>query len=145
MIIAAIAGVIAHFMPGINSFFSGKKETGILYVIEFTGVDGDFAASIKEGDPVYDAGRNYQIGKVSAVDTENHTVITYDETTGEAVCVEHPELKNIIVTVEVKAVYTSGEGYYVNGQRIAVGKAFNVRFPGFTGNGYCIALEDNAQ
>jgi len=145
MILVTVAAVVAYFLPGLTSFFSHRKEISIEYVIEITGVEGDFAANIKENDPVYDTSRNYEIGRVSSVETVSHKVLSYNEETGVAEYKDHPQLKKILVTVKGDAIYTAGEGYSINGQRIAVGKQFNVRFPKFKGSGYCIGIVDSSK
>ena len=68
-------------------------------------------------------------------------MLVYNETSGVAELKPHPELKNIIVTVECTATYIEGKGFTVSGERIAVGKQFNLRFPEFSGSGYCIDVK----
>ena len=53
-------------------------------------------------------------------------------------------LKNIVVTVTAKAIYTDGSGYSVNGDRIAVGNSYNISFPDFSGSAYCIEVSATA-
>lgn len=138
IIIAMIATLIVYFLPNITSGFSDKDEVDLIYVIEFSGIDSEFITNIKSQDAVYDATQNYQIGTVKTVENDNYNVLVYNELTEAAEMKSHPELKNIIVTVECKAIYSEREGYLVNGQRIAVGRKYNLRFPSFLGSGYCI-------
>ena len=144
LILAVVAAIVAYFLPGISSYFDQGEDYDITYVIEFRGVDSEFVSKILADDVVYDSTYNYKIGTVTAVENDNYNVLTYNEESGVAEYKPHPELKNIIVTVVGKAKYTAADGFLINGQRIAVGKLLHVKFPEFSGSGYCIdvALSD---
>ena len=100
--------------------------------------------------PVYDSINHYEIGNVKGeVASDSHMILVNsgkkiqnggNEYSGEYV--PHPELKNIVVTVEGQGIYSGeNESFMINGQRIAVGKEFYVRLGGFTGIGYCISMD----
>ena len=44
------------------------------------------------------------------------------------------------VTITATAEYVPGEGYRIDGTRIAVGEAMALRFPDFVCEGYCISV-----
>ena len=150
LIIAVVAMLIAYFLPGISSYFSDGDKYIVTYEIEFRGIDSDVdLKGITSGMPVFDARNNSEIGQVKTEVVVNpHGVLV---NSGELIengngeykgnIVSHPTLKDIVITVEGEAIY-SGENasFLINGQRIAVGREFNVRFGGFTGVGYCTGL-----
>ena len=59
---------------------------------------------------------------------------------GVGVLAAHDGKYNVIVTISADGEYKEGEGYSVNGRRIAVGEKMALRFPNYVGEGYCIAL-----
>ena len=141
IILAAITISVMYFIPEIASDFTSGNDVKITYVIEFRGVDSDFVTKIKSNDIVYEAGKNYKYGIVKAVENDNYNTLIYNDTSGVAELKPHPELRNIIVTVECDATYIEGRGYTINGERIAVGKQYNLRFPTFAGSGYCVDVK----
>ena len=137
IVVLAVAALVMYFLPGITERFASDGEAEITYVLEFRGVDSSFIANIQGGDKVYDAGQNFNMGVVKSVETEPYRTLEYDNVLGEAVMKDHPEMKTLIITVTASAIYTENEGYSINGERIAVGGKYNVRFPNFTGAAYC--------
>ena len=138
IVIAIIAAIVTYLVPGL--FNVAADETDITFTIEFRGVDSSFITNIKNGDSVYDSSKHYMLGNVKSVENYAHTVLVYNEDTGVAEMKEVEGLKNIVVTVTAKAIYTDGKGYSVNGERIAVGCAYNISFPDFSGSAYCIEV-----
>lgn len=151
VVLAAVASLVAYFLPGITSYFTREEEYTITYKIEIRGVDGDIDISNIGSDMlVYDVINNYEIGSTKGeVGVEPYKVLVNSgelmegsENEYEGKYVDHPQLKNIVITVEGRGVYSSeSESFMINGQRIAVGKEFNIRIGGFTGVGYCIGME----
>ena len=141
IMLLVVAALVVYFLPGITERFSTKGEVEITYVLEFRGVDDIFIANVQGGDNVYDAGQNFDMGKVKSVATEPYSTLEYDSSLNEAIMKDHPELKTLIITVTASAIYTEGEGYSINGERIAVGGKYNVRFPNFTGTAYCTQIK----
>ena len=76
--------------------------------------------------------------KVVAPEENNNGTITSATYTGELV--PYPDKYNITVYISTTAEYEKGVGYTVNGRRIAVGEAIEMRFPEFSGVGYCITF-----
>lgn len=141
IIISIVFVLASYFLPGISNRLAGNEEVTIEYVIEFQCVDNEFVTNIKPNDVVYDASQNYNIGTVKTVENDNYNTLVYDENTGVAEFKQHFDFKNITVTIMSTAIYVEDEGYVINGQRIAVGKQFNLRFPEFSGSGYCVDMK----
>lgn len=140
IILAVVAAVVLYFIPGAFQRLTATDETDIVFTLEFKGVDEAFIANIKNGDAVYDANRNYMLGSVKSVEHYAYTILVYNEAEGTSEMKEVQGLANLIVTVKAKAIYTDGEGYSVNGERIAVGHAYDISFPNFNGSAYCVEL-----
>ena len=151
-LLAVVFVVISYFLPGITSYFTKNEEYTVIYKIEFRGVDSDIDMSnITDGMNVYDTINNYEIGTVKGkISVEPHMILANSgeqDKNGdfEGTLVAHPKLKNIVVTIEGKAIYSADdESFLINGQRIAVGREFNVRMGGFTGVGYCVSFDPYA-
>ncbi len=113
----------------------------IHYTVEILGVDDEYIEKVKENDAVVDSISKHSLGTVVAVDyNTRHTVLEYDETQNAGVLSVYPDKYDIIITVTAKASYKSGEGYSVNGHRIAVGERVSLRFPDYVGEGYCVGI-----
>lgn len=136
--LAVVTAVVIYLVPGLLN--AAAEETDITFTLEFRGVDSAFVTNIKNGDSVYDSSKHYMLGNVKSVENYAYNVLVYNDETGTAEMKDVDGLKNIIVTVTAKAVYTDGEGYSVNGERIAVGCAYNISFPDFSGKAYCIEV-----
>ncbi len=142
-VISAILYVFAPFSTVKNLFTS--EETTIEYTIEFIGVDKKYVNEIQKNDIVVDAVSKNHIGTVQAADynnpyTEFEAIQKKNENTLEGVLVEHPDKCNVLVTIAATAKYGEGDGYRVNGYRIAVGEKMSLVFPNYMGEGYCIDL-----
>ena len=143
IVLAIIAILVVYFIPGASDRIAATDKTDITFTVEFKGVDSDFVANVNAGDTVYDSSKNFMLGTVKAVENYAYTVPVYN---GSEVAEmrEVEGLKNLVVTVTASAVYTDEEGYSVNGERIAVGCAYNISFPHFSGEAYCIELTTGA-
>lgn len=141
-LILAVALVVSVYSPSGYRFGFGKEAT-LVYTIEVSGVPAEYASAINVDDPVYDAD-GYALGVVAAdVEVQPYTVYEYksdDEGNGSLVAVEHSDLKSLIITVSVKADYNEGEGYSVDGKRIAVGAEYELVLPAFESVGECVGL-----
>lgn len=142
MVLIIVASLIYVFLPTswIRSILADDK-VDIQYTIEIQGVDEAFLENISENDIVLDSVSKGTIGTVTAIDYSTpYTQLEYNETTQSGVLSVVPEKYNMLITISVNADYTEGEGYAVNGTRIAVGELMNLRFPNFTAEGYCISV-----
>ncbi len=117
----------------------------IEYRVVFENVDEGFREKIKEGEIVYNSRTMAAVGRVVSVESgENYFVYEYD---GESQIIkrEYPNRYNIDVVIGVTANFSNGEGYSVEGARIAVGKELEFRFSDFVGRGFCRDLWTEAQ
>lgn len=146
LVLAIIAGAVYLFSPG--SFFqkAGASEQGTLsYTVEFHGVDGEYLNKIKENDIVVDSVTKSSLGTVTAVDyNTKQRVLEYvkNEVDGTytGVLSEYPDQYTVLVTITAPAEHVSGDGYFVNNCRIAVGEGMALRFPDFVAEGHCISM-----
>ena len=137
-----VAAVVYVFLP--TSWIKGvlsDDSISIQYTIEIQGVDEALLKNINENDVVIDSVSKSELGIVTAVDYSTHyTMLQYDETKQSGVLSVVPNKYNVIVTITADAEFISGEGYSVNGTRIAVGEAIKARFPNGAFEGYCISV-----
>ncbi len=142
LIIVIIAALVYVFLP--MSIFKtlGTTGTSIQYSVEILGVDEQFLDDIKENDTVIDSVTKSTIGTVTAVENYGvqYTELQYDRENGAGVMSPIAGKYNVIVTISATADFESGDGYSVNGTRIAVGEKINARFPGFLCEAYCISV-----
>ena len=145
LILAIIGGVIYLFSPA--SFLKNMRsvKTGtVIYTIEIKGVHSDFLSKIQENDLVLDASTKVTLGVVTTVDCNTkHTVfeaVNKGDGKYEGEWAEYPDQYDVIVTITADAEYIPNKGYFVNNHRVAIGEQFFLRFPDFTGEGYCISL-----
>lgn len=131
---------------------TSDQTRNIQYTVEISGVDEAFIDKIKENDVVVDSVSKNNMGTVVAVDSNNkYTELQYivventesGSSTIEGVLSEYPGKYNLIITIYATADYNEGEGYYMNGSRIAVGEKMYLRFPDYVGEGYCIGLTNS--
>lgn len=148
-ILAAVAFGVTATLFGKTLFGNGTQTKTIEYTVVFRQVSEDFVTSIASGDAVLNVKEKQTVGVVSA-DVENNpsTYVAYLAATeegsgGTAVLMTYPDRMDLTVTIRVEAEYRPGTGYEVGGLRIAVGSEYSLMFPGFTGTGTCIALNDN--
>ena len=145
MILLIVSSLIYIFLPTslINNVFS-DKEVDFIYTIEIKGIDAEFLENIKENDVVLDSVSKSNIGTVTAVDySTQYTELEYNETTQSGVLAVFPDKYTMLVTISANAKYNEGEGYTINGTRIAVGEKINARFPNYLCEGYCISISTN--
>ena len=149
-IVVAIIFLISLLTP-LKIFESGKTENKtVVYTVEMTGVQRNSIGSLHVGDVVTDAETGCVIGVVTAVSSRPYEVYTdtptdvVDEGLNSHVVtkVTYPEEFNTVtVTLTVDAEYTEGIGYAVEDCRIAVGKDYHLRFPGYADEGVCVEIQ----
>ena len=140
--LAIVLAVVYVFVP--NSLFDKvvdkvtmSEERMLQYTVEISNIDQAFIGNIKENDTVTNTVSKSNIGTVTAITLENETELSFDGT--------EKKIENkykMIVTIDATATYTSGEGYKINGSRIAVGEKLYLRFPDFSSEAYCIGFKE---
>lgn len=119
----------------------------VTYTVELAGVSSATLDALHVGDRVTDAETGSFIGTVSAVDIRAYEafgdLFEYDATLGSNVVtrLEYPDtLNTVTVTISGQTEYTAGVGYVADRCRIAVGRAYTLSFPEYTGSGVCISF-----
>lgn len=157
LIIAIIAGSIYAVISwsDIKSLWS-TSTVDLQYIVEFRGVDQAFIDKINDGDIVIDGVSKNQLGIVDSVasidkykvldykmipEEDNNSTIVPATYVGELV--SYPDKYNITVYISSSAEYKEGVGYTINGRRIAIGEKIEMRFPEFSGIGYCTNIPLN--
>ena len=142
LVLSIIAALVYIFAP--FSWIERRNGTiNLQYTIEIQAVDEQFIENIQENDIIIDSVSKNVIGSVVAVDYNTHySVLKYDEEIREGVLAVIPDKYNLIITITTpNAVYNDGEGYSVNGCRIAVGEKISAKFPNYVAEGYCIGID----
>lgn len=156
LVLIIILAVVGASIYAVISWSNIKKlwstsTVELQYTVEIRGVDKAFINNIRAGDIVTDAVSKNQLGTVDRVDSAKYTVFdcvekevpTEDEQSStvvyEGALSEYPDKYNITVYVSSTAEYEKGIGYTINGRRIAVGEAIEMRFPEFSSVAYCVA------
>lgn len=150
VIVAAIFFLVSLLTP--FSLFDGTKDEvrTVSYTVEFKGVEKDAFASLRKGDTVVDKASGAVVGVVTDLEPRKYVVYTdvptdeKDETLDSHVVTrtEYPEeFTTVSVTITVTADYAEGVGYTVDDCRIAVGREYELNFPGCAGKGVCVEFE----
>ena len=140
-LLAFVAVIVLVYSPA--EFFNINSDNGtIIYSVCISGVDADFAESVKIGDVVTDAD-GYKLGVVASdVVIEPHVIYEYrenDDGSGSISKITHPELVDLIITMSADAVVKDG-GYMVDGKRISLESEYDLVFPRFESRGVCVSL-----
>lgn len=120
------------------------EQRDVLYTLELVGVDRVSLEALHVGDSVTDAQTGSVIGEITAVDSRPYAFYTDvpNEYGGKYVVNKETSADKYTVTVTVRASadYEQGVGYTVEDCRIAVGRAYELHFPHYAGEGSCISL-----
>lgn len=161
LVILIVVAIVAVSVYSVFSWSDIKKlwstrTVELDYTVELKGVDQEFIDKIKIDDVVTDGATKNKLGKVKGVDNnEKYWVVDYKKEpiigeNGEPTSeyhyaftkAEHPDKYNLTVYISTPAEYEEGIGYTVNGKRIAVGEAVDMRFPEFSKSGYCVSIDE---
>ena len=72
-----------------------------------------------------------------------YTTLEYNEANESGSLSTHDGKYNVLVTITSECTYVKGEGYCINGKRIAIGEKMSLRFPDYAAEGYCVSLSVN--
>jgi len=115
----------------------------INYTVELLGVDDEHIENIAISNNVVDSVSKHSLGSVFAIeDITSHSVLEYDEEKDTGKLATYSNKKDIVISITAKASYKEGEGYSVNGHRIAVGEKMSLRFPDYVCECYCIGISE---
>ena len=144
-----VAVLVMFFFPRTADALAGGRTYDITYTVVFSGIDYDVAEDIVDNLQVVDKRSGAVIGTVTGVPTsETHysLELRYDDA-GTPVFerVEYSDKIDLIVDITAKASYSEGNGYMVNGSRIACGREYGLRISSaFDGNAVCTLITVNS-
>lgn len=141
LVLVIIGSLLLVFDPFSWISKSNSEEVTLRYTVEIKNVSNDLKNNISSGDKVLNAATGYDMGTVVAIETQSSFEWVYNEGDDYMSKKYMTDKSDLIVTVDVKAIYEKGMGYMVDARQIAVGVLTNLRFPNFTGSGYCISIE----
>ena len=138
-----VAVIVLVYSP-VNLFNINSEDCTIIYSVCISGVTADYAGTVKVGDVVTDAD-GYRLGTVvSDVEIEAHVVYEYregDDGNGSIAKITHPELVDLTITISADAKI-NGDGFTVDGKRIALEAEYDLVFPGLESKGVCVSLSE---
>lgn len=145
VLIFAISIALILTIPKIRDRVQAGEKVRISYTVVFYNVDSSVFDQIASGQTLTDIVGGKILGMVSEPpETElSYSYVIETNENGDNVLKKQEDSmgkRNIIVTVEADARYSEGEGYTVDGYRIAVGKEMQIRFPNYTDTGYCTGI-----
>ena len=141
VIAAALALLLYIFVWSAGPEKAETEYVALVYVLEVTGLEGQFQNLVQAGQPVQDAVKRGNMGTV--VSTPQITPMKkaeFDNDTGQEVYNEVPGRYRMLVTIEASAAVTE-QAYTVGGQEVYVGALMSLVFPGLKCDGYCVDLE----
>ena len=150
-IVAAIFFLVLLLTP--LDLFAGRgvEPRQVIYAVELAGVDRETSEALHVGDVVTDAETGSVIGVIAAVDSRPYEVYTdiptkeIDEELQSHVVTKNTypdQFNTLTVSIRVTADYRAGEGYMAEECRIAVGRSYELRFPGYAANGVCVTFTE---
>jgi hypothetical protein len=148
LIAAAIVFTVFLLTPSAGPTGDGEARK-ITYTVEMAGVEKTMLGTFRVGDTVTDRASGAVLGVITAVGEPRPYAVYADEVSSsdpsyyEVPKIIYPEnLKTLTITISVDADFVSGVGYSAEDCRIAVGRAYQLNFPGYTGNAVCIGMEE---
>ena len=141
LILVIVSALLVMFDPFSLASKQTSQEVTLRYTVEIKDVSNELKNNIKAGDKALSSSTDYDMGTVIAVEPQSSFEWEYNEGDDYMSKKHKTDKSDLIVTIDVKAVYEEGIGYLVDGTHIAVGSLISLRFPSFTGSGYCISIE----
>lgn len=136
----AAACVLVYLITTSNPDMQG--ETELIYQVEVHRAPEEFRGLIDIGDKVVDTVTLYSIGEVIDVTYADSLYTGENKLDGTLVFSPEPGYLSITLTIRASAT-PQGNSYLVGGgYSVAVGKLISFRVPDFTGEGYCIIMEE---
>ena len=147
VVLLITASLVYLFLPSsLVKNITADKTVQIRYVVEIKGVDGQYINNIEAAQLVQDSVSKGEIGYVEAVENNPYSELRYDlqQETDSGIGVLSPieGKSDLRITITADAHYEDGEGYAVNGTRIAVGEKIYAKFPNYACEAYCIGVEE---
>ena len=147
VILLITASIVYLFLP--SSWvknITADKTVQIRYVVEVKCVDEQYKDNITASQLVQDSVSKSEIGYVEAVEDNPYEELKYNleqETdNGIGILSQIDGKYDLTITITADAHYKAGEGYTINGTRIAVGEKLYTKFPNYSCEAFCIAVEE---
>ena len=123
---------------------SPNNEITLSYVVEFNNLNTKDNYNIVVGQSAVESLDDKQIGEVISVKKRNSQKWTVSDYNDKMELYVDYTQDTIFVTIEVKCNYKEGDGYYLNGRQITVGKSMDIIFSdtNTTLNGRCISIQE---
>ena len=143
VILLCAAGALAVLLPKSAEMFSGGDNVNITYTVVFNNVDEELAANIAGGQGVSDEASGKLLGTVVGTPgIESYWEFVLNDDGNGSYFLDREQYAdigkvNITVTFTAEASYSEGNGYSVNGIRIAADREYKMMFPDFEGSGVC--------
>ena len=142
VVAAAAALLVWRSTGGSSKTPSSALNTHTLrYTIELTGMAGDTADLVSEGDTIIDSTKKYIMGTVLSVDVTVTTTATKNLETGGKVNSEVPDKHTATIVLECTCTETDAQIYTTSGYLVRVGEEVQATGPGYAGLGYVIDIE----
>lgn len=142
-VLALVALVVFVYSP-MKLFGFGTEQVYIIYTVRVSGVPANYASMISIGDHVTDSD-GHDLGHIASnVEIQEHYVYEYREDehgSGGIVQIQHPELVDLIVTVQASAE-KSNDGYFLDGKRLAVESVCELVCPSLEATGICLSMSE---
>ena len=144
--IAAIAVAVFFIgnklLGGNETAASGADKIQVEFSLQFREIPDSGTGNLTEGDVIRDANSKAPMGQVTEIFYEPYSeLLLSDSEQGVGIMAEMEGYTNMLVTVRGEATKDE-RGYYLGGVRVLVGKQLDVWSPGYSGNGWCVAIRE---
>ncbi len=138
LLLAGAAAVLLYiFVFSKDSAQTPDADTRtIQYVVEVVNIDDGYADAVKEGQPVQEAVKRKQIGRVVGVQTYPYEKNTFSYDTGKTTVSRAEGMITMKITIEAEVTETD-RAFTAGGCEIRVGEQYSLMLPGMYGVGFC--------
>lgn len=147
LVLAIAAIIVAVFFVG-NKLLgsdspasSGADKLQVEFTLQFKEIPDSGTGNLAEGDVIRDANSKAPLGQVTEVFYEPYSELLLTDGDQGGVMAEKEGYTNMLVTVRGEATKDE-RGYYFNGIKMLVGKQTFVWSPGYSGEGWCMAIRE---
>lgn len=144
--IAAIAVAVVFIgnklLGGNETVAADADKIQVEFSLQFREIPDAGTGNLTEGDVIRDANSKAPMGKVTEIFYEPYSELLYvDGEQGSGIQAEMEGFTNMLVTVRGEATKDE-RGYYLGGVKVLVGKPLDVWSPGYSGEGWCMAIRE---
>jgi hypothetical protein len=139
-LLACVAILFSLYFSDLFAFHSyGGDVCNVAYSLELFDASGILDAASLEGVSVLDVESGTVIGTVQSVSLRSASVLLPEFKTGDASTLDTGG-QIVTLTVLATANYRQGNGYYIEGIRLAMNADYYVTVGEYTGQGSCVTL-----